>query len=94
MRQKNKEKSLFRKEKRIDLIFCAIALIFLIVMILLLGKYNDLKTQNESVTDGYSAVTQTLIDTREEKTALEIQVEAITRELNELKSKIDALSGK
>lgn len=92
-RAKEKKSSEFFKEKKVDLIFSGIALVFLIAMIALLIRYTGLRKQNQARPAEYGNVMGELNDIKTQKTELESKIDAITREINELNKKISALSG-
>ena len=81
------------KEKRIDLIFAAVALVAIVVMLALVFRYAGLRSEKNEMTDGYASVTEELIKARQERSDLESEIEKLTQELNELSKELAALGG-
>ncbi len=89
----NRSGSEFLRERKIDLIFAGVALVFLVLMIVLLIRYTGLRNQNQSRPEEYGTVMQELNDVKKQKSELESKIDAIQREINELNQKISSLSG-
>ena len=83
----------FFSGRKTDLIFAAIALILVIVMAVFLVRYLNLREQNRTPPEEYGVIRQEFNDVKDQKTALESNVDALTREINELNGKISSLSG-
>lgn len=92
-RGKPEPRKAFFKEKKIDLIFSGIALVFLIIMISLLIRYTGLRKQNQARPEEYGTVMQDLNSAKAEKTELESKIDALMQEIAELDKKISALRG-
>ncbi len=93
MKKKKKPSAAFLKEKRTDLIFAGVALLFLVLMISLLIRYVGLRNENLARPEAYGSVMQELNDVKSEKNDLESRLESLRKEIEELNRKISALGG-
>lgn len=83
----------FSKERKVDLLFAAGALVLAAVMIAILVRWSGLRKQKNAMTDKYGTVTEELVGAKQERTELEKEIEQVRQELDDLNKKITALGG-
>ena len=84
----------FSKERKVDLLFAAGALVLAVVMIIVLVRWSGLRKQKNGMTEKYGSITEELVGAKQERTELEKEIEQARQELDELNRQIAALGGK
>jgi len=79
--------------RKTDLIFAIVALVLVVVMAVFLIRYLNLREQNRTPPEEYGIMLRDFDDVKAQKTALEYEIDSLTRELSELNERISSLSG-